>query len=41
MSVQYCEHCHKFIDTDHDVEHWDEGGNCVEFIGYQLTQTEQ
>ena len=36
MSVMYCEHCHLFIDTDYDVEHFDEGGNCIEYVEYSL-----
>lgn len=28
MSVQYCHECHKYIDTDYDVEHFDENGEC-------------
>ena len=41
MSMQYCEHHDKFIDTDWDCEHFTEDGHCVEFIGYQLTNEEQ
>ena len=41
MSVVYCHHCDRHIDTDHDEEHFDEGENCVEFIAYQLLNEEQ
>jgi hypothetical protein len=29
MSVMYCEWCDRHIDTDWDVEHFDEQGQCV------------
>lgn len=29
MSTQYCTHCDKYIDTDQDVEHFDENGECL------------
>jgi len=40
MSMEYCQWCDRHIDTDEDLNHFDEGGNCVEFIGYQLTNQE-
>ena len=30
MSVMYCEHCDKYIDTDFNAEHFDENGDCEE-----------
>ena len=24
MSVEYCPNCHKYIDTDYDVEHFED-----------------
>lgn len=40
MSIQFCEACHEYVDKSDDPYHFDEGGNCVEFIGYQLTNQE-
>ena len=28
MSIQYCDHCDLMVDTDYNVEHFDEDGNC-------------
>jgi hypothetical protein len=31
MSIQYCEYCNKYIDTDFDTEHFDsEGYECIQ-----------
>ena len=29
MSIVYCEYCHVMIDTDFNLEHWDELGKCL------------
>lgn len=29
MSIMYCEKCNKNIDTDNDVEHFNDDGECV------------
>ena len=29
MAVQYCEHCHEYIDLDYNCEHFDDNGNCL------------
>lgn len=29
MSVMYCEFCDVYIDTDYDVEHFNENGKCI------------
>ncbi len=40
MGFQFCHHCHIHVDTEENPDHFDEGGNCVEFIGYQLDNSE-
>ena len=30
MSIQHCDHCDIIVDTDYNVEHFDEDGNCEE-----------
>lgn len=30
MSIQYCDYCDKHIDTDFEVEHFNEDGVCLE-----------
>lgn len=40
MGIQYCQWCDRHIDTQESPDHFDEGDNYVEFIGYQLTQQE-
>ena len=32
MSVMYCEYCHGYIDTDFNVEHFTDDGDCVEKV---------
>lgn len=29
MSIQYCEECDIHVDTDYDVEHFDDDGKCI------------
>ena len=29
MSIEHCEYCHAYIDTDFNAEHFDENGICI------------
>lgn len=30
MSIIYCHNCDEYIDTDYNVEHFDDEGECIE-----------
>jgi len=32
MSIVYCEYCHDYIDTDFNLEHFDEDDQCLQEI---------
>ena len=40
MSVVYCEYCDEYIDTDFDVEHFDEDENCFKELEDNKTDDE-
>jgi len=36
MSIQYCEKCDSYIDTDYELEHFDENAECYNYKPVKL-----
>lgn len=32
MAIAYCEYCHLYIDLDQDDEHFNDNGECIEYL---------